>query len=368
MSITSKLIKTTACAAAIGLGAWGVCTLTAPPYQGRAGIAYDTAYAKARDQGVDFHIWYPATAGGRAVTVGGNGVFYGTPAGEDAPHAGGRFPMIVMSHGAGGNAGQFGWIAAALAEAGYVVVLPNHPGTTSRKASAEAAVRVWERPADITAVIDHIEANAQDYAFIDTSRIGALGFSAGGYTAMAVAGARVDPDLLQSFCDEGDHGMSDCAFLARGGVDLHAMDLSPAGQDLRDPRIQTAIIVDPGIISTITDESLQQIGIPMLIINLGDEDRVPNGVYARDAAGCIPDVAYQIVPDATHFSFLAQCKAKGAAILAQEGEPDPLCDDAGGRDRAAIHAELQDRIVRFLDAVPWLERSANVMGLHKTES
>lgn len=353
MSIASKLIKSTAGVAAIALGAWAFRFVTAEPYEGHAGIAYDTAYAKARDQNVDFHIWFPASPGGRAVTVGGNGVFYGTPAGKDAPHLDGTFPMIVMSHGAGGNAGQFGWIAAALAEAGYVVVLPNHPGTTSRKASAEAAVRVWERPADITAVIDHIAANAQDYAFIDTTRIGALGFSAGGYTAMAVAGARVNPDLLQSFCDDGDHGMSDCAFLARGGVDLHALDLSPAAQDLRDPRIRTAIIVDPGIISTVTEESLRAISIPMLILNLGDEDKVPDGVYARDAANLVATADYQIVPDATHFSFLAQCKAKGATILANEGEPDPLCDDAGGRARAEIHVDLRRRIVGFLDNVAW---------------
>jgi hypothetical protein len=36
---------------------------------------------------------------------------------------------------------------------------------------------------------------------------------------------RVDSDTLQRFCDAGDHGMSDCAFLAHFGVDLHSFDL-----------------------------------------------------------------------------------------------------------------------------------------------
>jgi len=114
----------------------------------------------------------------------------------------GKFPMVLISHGAGGNAGQFGWIASKLAEQGYVVALPNHPGTTSRNASAEAAVRVWERPQDVTAVIDHIEENAADFGNIDLNRIGVVGFSAGGYTALAVSGARVNPDKLQRFCDK----------------------------------------------------------------------------------------------------------------------------------------------------------------------
>ena len=345
--------KFAALSAALGAGAWGVNYALQPAYAGSVGIAYGEAYAPARDTEVDFHIWYPSIGGGRTVTVGGNGVFYGTEAGRGAAHSGESYPMIVISHGAGGNAGQFGWIASALAENGYVVVLPNHPGTTSRNASAQAAVRVWERPKDVSAVIDEITQHAEGYPYIDTSRIAALGFSAGGYTAMALSGARVAPELLQSFCDEGDHGMSDCAFLARGGVDLHAMDLSFAGQVLRDPRIDTSIIIDPGIVETMTQDSLQQIDIPMLIVNLGDEDTIPAGVYAREASEAIPDARYEIVTDAIHFSFLAQCKERGAAILINEGEADLLCDDAGGRGRAAIHDELEGLIVDYIGGFPW---------------
>jgi predicted dienelactone hydrolase len=349
----ANILKTTTFGALAALSVWGIKYATAPAYDGAVGITYGEAYAPARQTDLDFHIWYPSQAGGRDITVGGNGVFYGTRAGRHAPHTGEAYPLIVMSHGAGGNAGQFGWIASELAEAGFVVVLPNHPGTTSGNASAKAAVRVWERPKDISAVLDEITANPDAYPFIDTTRIATLGFSAGGYTAMALSGARVDPDALQGFCDEGDHGMSDCAFLERGGVDLHALDLSPAAQDLRDPRIKAAVIVDPGIVETMTEDSLAAIDIPMLVLNLGDEDLIPIGVYARGAAETIPQAEYRVLPDATHFSFLAECKAKGAKILANEGEPDLLCGDAGGRSRAAIHAELKSVIADYFGGLTW---------------
>lgn len=348
MPIFKTLAKTAGAAAALCLIGWGAFEALRPAYDGSAGISKGSAYAPVRDETISFKIWYPARPGGKAITVGGNGVFHGTPAGRRAPHQEGRFPLVVISHGAGGNAGQFGWIASELAQAGFVVVLPNHPGTTSGNASAEAAVRVWERPADVSAVLDEITKNSADYPYVDPSRIAMLGFSAGGYTAMAVSGARVDPDRLQKFCDGTDHGMSDCAFLARFGVDLHAMDLSPAAQDLRDPRITRSVIVDPGIVSTLTQDSLAAIDIPLLIINLGDEDKVPDGVYARPAAALIPGATYEVVPDATHFSFLAECKPAGAKILRDEGEPDPLCDDAGGQSRANIHARLIDMIVPYL--------------------
>ncbi|WP_371170667.1 alpha/beta hydrolase family protein [Aliiroseovarius sp. 2305UL8-7] len=350
MSKFGTFAKTTAFAIALGVSGWIAYDLTRPPYDGTAGITYGSASAPIRGTEVDFNIWYPATPGGKAITVGGNGVFYGTPAGRDAPHKTGRFPMVVISHGAGGNAGQFGWIAAELAQAGFVVVLPNHPGTTTGNASAQAAIRVWERPADVSAVLDEITANAVAYPYIDTSNISILGFSAGGYTAMAAAGARVDPDLLQRFCDDTDHGMSDCAFLAHFGVDLHDFDLSPAAQDLRDHRIKTAVIIDPGIVETMTEHSLEQIDIPMLIINLGEEETIPVGVYARAASELIPTARYAIVEDAIHFSFLAQCKPRGAKILIDEDELDPLCDDAGGRPRADIHNELSSAIVSYLKA------------------
>jgi predicted dienelactone hydrolase len=334
--------------AVLGLAGWAVYTLTRPAYDGRAGIAYGHAFAPARQDDVAFHIWYPAKPGGRAVTVGGNGVFHGTPAGRNAHHAPGRFPLVIISHGAGGNAGQFGWIASTLAQAGFVVVLTNHPGTTSGNASALAALRVWERPKDVSAVLDEIAGNPEEYPFVDIDRVAALGFSAGGYTAMALMGARVDPGRLQSYCDSGDHGMSDCAFLAHFGVDPQDFDLTDAAQDLTDPRIRTAVVIDPGIVETLTPRSLSHITRPMALINLGDAGRVPRGVDAMAAAALIPQAEFIRVNDAIHFSFLAECKPKGAAILRDEAEPDPLCDDAGGRGRDAIHADLKRIIVDYL--------------------
>ncbi|MEF3048295.1 alpha/beta hydrolase family protein [Pseudotabrizicola sp. L79] len=336
-------------AATLTLGLiWATSAITRPPYDGRAGIAYAKATAPLRGQSLDVHLWYPTEPGGRAVTVGGNGVFHGTPAGRGAPPAPGRHPLIVMSHGAGGNAGQFGWIASKLAAAGYVVALPNHPGSTSGNASAIEAARIWQRPQDVTAVLDEITSHPQDYPFVAPARIGVLGFSAGGYTALALSGARVDPARLAAFCDAGGRGMSDCDFFARFGVDLHAIDLTPAAQDLRDDRIGFAVVVDPGIVETLTSDSLGRIDLPMLVINLGAEAHVPAPVHARALSETVPGAQYRLVADATHFSFLAECTPKGPAILVAEGEADPLCTDAGGRSRGDIHAELADTILQFL--------------------
>lgn len=333
----------------LAFAVWGVRYVTAPPYEGRSGIVYGKVFAPVRDANIKYHMWYPTEGGGRAVTVGGNGVFYGTPAGKGAEARNGRFPLVLISHGSGGNAGQFGWIAASLAEAGYVVVLPNHPGTTTGNASGEAAMRLWERPQDISAVIDAIEAAPEDFAFVDISRIGALGFSAGGYTAMALGGVRLVPERLNAFCEQ-DTGMSDCEFFRLQGIDLADVDFGPAAQDLRDPRVKAVVAIDPGTAPAMEEASLAAMDVPSLLISLGEEGRIPAGVNAARAGELMPRAEHVHIGGAWHFSFLAECKAKGAAILEREGELDALCDEVSERGRADIHAELVETITAYLRA------------------
>jgi predicted dienelactone hydrolase len=78
----------------------------------------------------------------------------------------------------------------------------------------------------------------------------------------------------------------------------------------------------------------------MMIINLGEEETVPTGVYAKDAAARMGQATYTTLPEATHFSFLVECKPRGAARFEKRGELDPLCDGGSARTRADIHAEL----------------------------
>ncbi len=142
----------------------------------------------------------------------GEMVFFWNNCRQKCTYKKGKFPLVIISHGAGGNAGQFGWLASKLASSGFVVVLPNHPGSTSRNASAIEAVKLWKRPPDLSAVLDEIEKNPEEYSYIDKTKIAVLGFSAGGYTAMAISGALINPKKLKNFCDGGETGMSDCTF------------------------------------------------------------------------------------------------------------------------------------------------------------
>ncbi|MBN9274160.1 MAG: dienelactone hydrolase, partial [Mesorhizobium sp.] len=55
--------------------------------------------ALSRERGADLNVtvWYPAQAGGEAVTLGDSMLFVGTQAMRDAPIAAGRYPLILLS-------------------------------------------------------------------------------------------------------------------------------------------------------------------------------------------------------------------------------------------------------------------------------
>ena len=100
-------------------------------------------------------------------------------------------PVVLVSHGGQGNMTghrQFQHIAQTLASRGYLSLHINH------RPSRNAAFHRWDRPSDVSAVLDGLQSGALLLpagfsGTADLSRVGHLGHSWGAYTAHAVAGA-----------------------------------------------------------------------------------------------------------------------------------------------------------------------------------
>lgn len=137
-----------------------------------------------------------------------------------APLAGGPFPLVIMSHGAGGNRDSELYQAEHLASHGYVVLSLEHVYSNTRQTKyymsraggnlklMEAVHRVTRdarevlgRPRDVSFAIDRaIEWNRSHPTLagrIDTGRIGVMGHSFGAYTTLAVCGAQPILDYLE---------------------------------------------------------------------------------------------------------------------------------------------------------------------------
>ncbi len=300
-------------------------------------------------------LWYPAGPATKATTepglIGDDAVFVGSPALGRAPVAEGRHPLVLLSHGSGGNMDGLAWLSSALALEGAMVLAVNHPGSTSGDSSALGSVNLQDRAADLSAALDHVLADPALAAHVEPGRIAALGFSMGGATALHLAGGRMDRALYRDYCARLGPEAIDCLWWARGGVDLAA--LPPAWEgDMRDPRVSASIAVDPGYTHALTQASIAAMRDPVLLINLGAAGHrwpaVDVGPAGSDLAARLPDATYVEIDPAHHFTFLAECKPGAAAILDAAGE-EPVCDDPPGADRADVHREIIARVGEFLD-------------------
>lgn len=300
---------------------------------------------------LDVHVLYPALADGKPALFGDNRALFGFEAVPDAPQAEGRFPMVLFSHGLNGRWSNLGWLAAELASKGMIAVAPNHPGTAwVNKESAETP-KLWERPRDLSRIIDHLLADNAWRPLIDENRIAAIGHSLGGYTVMAMAGARFDKALHDRYCATHPE-RSDCVWVKKVGIGEEPATKDRLEASLADPRLSAAISLDLGLTQAFDPLSLAAIETPVLVIGAGSPlPDLPVEAESRHLASMLPTATtdYAEIADMSHFSVFARCKPGAEPLLAAAGEGDEIiCEDGGGRGREALHAEIGGLISDFL--------------------
>jgi predicted dienelactone hydrolase len=110
-----------------------------------------------------------------------------TPDESEAP-----YPLVIFSHGFGLNATWYNTLLEHYASQGLIVLAPQHVDPDWSDAW-QAAI---DRPHDVKQVLDSAERLAapggEMAGLIDLDRVAVVGHSFGGYTALAVAGARYD--------------------------------------------------------------------------------------------------------------------------------------------------------------------------------
>ena len=275
----------------------------------------------------------------------------GVPVLKDAQPLPGRYSLVVMSHGYGGNWTNQAWLAEELARQGYVVAATNHPGTTSRDMNTPLSGRLWERPRDISHVIDALLTDTTLAGIIAPDRIAVIGHSLGGWTAIEIAGGRFDPDRLTADC-KANAVLAACAVYQEINAGQDAESRTLLGDNLRDGRVKAAVSLDLGLARGFDPTSLAAIDIPVLVIAAGAPNpKIPADLESGYLASNLPTTTthYAEIPDATHFSFLPICKPGAAAMIEEETPGDGIvCQDGGGRDRKTIHQQMASLIIAFL--------------------
>ena len=303
-------------------------------------------------------IWYPSENGAdqRDQYIGPPDapLFYAGRAAKDAALAPafGKFPLVALSHGTGGSALQMAWLGTWLAARGYIVVAVNHPGNNAVTGyTPQGFVEGWERAKDISTVIGDMLEDPRFGAKIDPDRIGAAGFSYGGYTMIELAGARTDFKGLLAWCDE-KKGNCDPPEMPDLLEKFNAMKQQPdvqkavqhSGDSNRDPRVRAVFAIAPAVARAFPPQNLQTITIPVEIVAGAADSIAPPAQNAQFFAANIPGAKLTILPGGVgHYTFLDVGTETGKKRLPQ------LFVDNAGVDREAVHKQVAEMAARFFD-------------------
>jgi len=270
----------------------------------------------------------------------------------------GNARLIVVSHGSGGSPLVHADLARALVEQGFVVAMPEHVGDNYKDTSKVGPESWKRRPAEVSRTIDAVGRDPRFAPLLALDKVGMFGMSAGGHTALTLAGGRWSPARLKEHCEahiaEDFQGCVGLATRLTGGlfdgwkksvalwVIRHRMD-DGEWYAYTDPRI-SAIIAAVPYAADFDMGSLAKPRVPVALVT-ARQDKWLLPRFHSDAVlqTCKLCTRLADFPNGGHGALLSPFPPGLSGLLAE------LLDDPPGFDRAAL-PEAERRIAAFFSS------------------
>jgi hypothetical protein len=282
---------------------------------------------------------------------------YEFPGTQDAEPAAGQFGLVILSHGSGGSDLGHRDTAIALAEAGFIAAAPLHPRNNFRDDIGDDRRMVLDgRPRQLSAVIDALLAQRVWSSRIESMKIAAFGFSAGGYTVLAALGAEPEFSRILDHCEQHAEEDPYCSIVGLSDVaarKARAMEYAGPQQSFHDGRLCAAVIADP-LAVPFSDATLKALPPAKLLFFRPEVENVHKAEFhvsrvvrllmQRDD---FPDPQVILLPKAHHFSFVAPIpESVGKSLAGPERFDRAAFHDEMDR-RTALHEEMNSTVVQF---------------------
>jgi predicted dienelactone hydrolase len=297
-------------------------------------------------------VFYPTVADPAQVRRGG----FTFPLAIDAAPVRGNGRLVMISHGSGGSAWGHADLAMALVASGFVVAVPSHRGDSFGD-SAHPGPDSWTiRPQEVSRAIDAVGRDPRFASLVSLDRVGVYGMSAGGHTALSLAGGRWSPAGFVRHCEV--HIADDfpaCVGLAtqqrgtmwdglRRWVALAILRHRFADDTPRidvDPRVAAVVAAVP-FAADFDMTSLEHPVVPLALVTArGDRWLNPRFHGDRVLEVCRTCEHLVDVADGGHGALLSPLPP---GITGAEGD---LLNDPPGFDRARATAMVDDSTVDF---------------------
>jgi predicted dienelactone hydrolase len=278
-------------------------------------------------------VWYPTDAPGRPQPL----ELYTQTVATDAPVEGRHLPLVVMSHGHGGSyAGHYD-TAEALAEAGFVAAAVTHNGDSWKDSSR--ATHLEDRPRQLEVLTDYMLGRWAAHDRLDPARVGAFGFSAGGFTVLALAGGQPDLSRFGPHC-RSYPDFADCRIVGAAKIDVTTPRVWT-----HDPRVRAVVSASPAVGFAFGKAGLSKVTARVQLWRGEDDPVLPNPYYAEAVRADLPNPPeLHVVPHLGHYDFIAPCSEAMAARLPE------ICAHEPGVDETAFHQGFNRDVVRFFRA------------------
>lgn len=244
-------------------------------------------------------VFYPTSADEQTIA---QGPFHLSWAEDAAPNTtNGR--LVVISHGSGGSPWVHTDLARTLVQHGFVVALPQHAGDNYLDSSEPGPTSWKRRPLEISQTIDRLATDSRFSTHLRFDSVGVFGGSAGGHTALTLAGGEWSPSQFRDHCLRNiEQDFSSCVgfFTLLRGDWLDGLKLAAARFVIQlrfsdntiqrhiDQRIKAAVAMVP-FAADFSPESLRNPAIPVgLIVAERDINQKPAFHVKAIQAACFP--------------------------------------------------------------------------------
>ena len=301
-------------------------------------------------------IFYPTRAAESAIT---RGPFQISWAGDAKPERG-NSRLIVISHGSGGSPWVHVDLARTLVVRGFVVAIPQHSGDNYLDSSSPGPESWVKRPREVSSAIDQIASDPRFSPILSLDAVGIFGGSAGGHTALSLAGGEWSPARFRDHCMQHiREDFSSCVgfttllrqdwlddvkvWLAKRIISLRFSD--DAVQRHFDPRVKASVAMVP-FAADFDLLSLAEPRIPLGLI-VAARDVNQNPAFHVEAVRKVCEPRCQLVmhlQEGGHGAMLSPLPPLQKGTIA-----DHLLSDPPAFDRADALPRLNGKIAEFFE-------------------
>lgn len=305
----------------------------------KTGITTLNFYDESRERPVVTEVWYPVDQSVPAKSAAGFWVRCDEARDAAISTQKKKYPLVIISHGNGADRFTISWLAEILAANGYIVAAMDHYGNTWNNKIPECYTRPWERPKDITFVIDQMLENPRFADKIDQKRIGFAGYSLGGATGIWVAGAVAraisDEELITACKKDLSHVVSHAV--------IEQTNFNEARESFADKRVSAFLLMAPALGWLFDESSLETVSSPVYIYGAEKDKEAPVETNAKLFAKKISKATLKIFPgDCDHYIFINNASQLGKRLL------DPkLHEDRSTLGRNKIHEDIGKNAIDF---------------------